>query len=160
MSVGLIYATVADLRGYSLSPLTDDDSYLEKILERAERDVDRNAGYWNVLTNGRKFDPVSMEARKRQALARATCAQAEYRLQMGEAFFIEAVPASVSGDDTNYTGRPPRFGPKAREEMQDAQLIRAGGRTKRNRLAALYPDWAQAPTSRDTSNSFAGEVED
>lgn len=158
--MALVYATVADLTAYSLADLPDGVPYLEKILAIAERDVDRAAGYWGVSEGtGLKFDPILMDASKKGALMRATCAQAEYRLQMGEEFFIEAQPVSTSGDDTNFGGRLPRFGPKAYEELVEARLVRKTGKVAKNRNERSYPDNFLTPLSQTQSNSYRGEFD-
>ncbi len=49
--------------------------------------MDRIAGRWPVYSSGSKFDPI-LTAPQRDALKRATCAAAEYRLVAGEGELI------------------------------------------------------------------------
>lgn len=74
--------------------------------------------------SGLKFDPITrLTAVQRDALKRATCAQAEYRAQMGERFFIEAQYSRVSGPDFSQQGTLPRIGPKVYAELQGFGLL-------------------------------------
>lgn len=76
-------------------------------------------------------------------LLNATCAQAEYRDQMGEDFYIKAQWDSVSGPEFRTTGRLPLIGPKAMRELQGSGLIQYSGRaritTRAGRTYAYMP---------------------
>lgn len=120
------YATVADLRAYA--DLTGgDDADLTRVLLRAERDVDRVVGNQGARPDSQllKFDPASMGARQADALKRGTCAQAEYRIAMGEPFMVKGQHKSVSGPQFSTSGKLPRVGPKVMDEL--APLINRWG---------------------------------
>jgi hypothetical protein len=72
---------------------------------------------------GTRWDIWSIEPFQINCLRRATCAQAEYRDQMGEDFFIRAQYASVTGPEFQTTGQLPLIGPKARRELNGSGLI-------------------------------------
>lgn len=124
------YATQADFEAYVEGWTTSDPAALERLLERAERDVDSAVGRWDRQDNGLKFGTPATDNEQgltdlqKDALARATCAQAEYRLAMGEAFFVEAQPENVSGPDYSQTGALPRIGPKVYDELEGTDLMR------------------------------------
>lgn len=124
------YATATDLADYLsasgvLNHFADADT--EKLLQRAERDVERAAGPGPLLASGLRFDPVSLSSSRRTALMRATCAAAEYRLQVGE-------DALVGGDEMlpselQLVRRAGRQGPKVLEELAGFGLITFSGTT-------------------------------
>ena len=119
-----IYATAADLAPYVADnpdvPMPDDDA-AERLLERAEGDVDRVCGPWPILSTGRKFDPPTLPVTSRVALSRATCAAAEYRLMVGEGELVgdaEYLPAMLT------LVRPAgRISPRMVEELSGFGLI-------------------------------------
>lgn len=122
----MAYATIEDLKAW-----TGDTSLagaeVERALARAEDDIDRAVGAWPIdPATGRKFDPESgdLEAWRYERLRDATCAQAEYRLHMGEAFFTEGQADSVSGPGVSSSGRLPRLSPQAREQLESGGLLR------------------------------------
>lgn len=120
------YATVSDLRAYA--DLTGgDDADLERVLIRAERDVDRVAGNQGARPDSQllKFAPAGMGARQADALRRATCAQAEYRITVGEPFMVKGQHQSVSGPQFSTSGKLPRVGPKVMDEL--APLVNRWG---------------------------------
>jgi hypothetical protein len=82
-----------------------------------------------VFSNGRKFDPPALTAPQRDALTRATCAAAEYRLVTGEGELIGAEDgiASVAGVVTFSRNPVPRVAPKLLEELAGAGLFLASG---------------------------------
>ena len=113
------YATQADFEAYSEGWTTTDPPALERILQRAERDVDRVVGYQGErpAAQALKFVPGTLTTRERDALRDATCAQAEYRVKMGESFFRQGQHRSVSGPQFSTQGQLPRIGPKVWEEL-------------------------------------------
>lgn len=113
------YATQSDFEAYSIGWTTTDPVALEKILEQAERDVDRVLGNMGDRPAAQvlKVVPSELDARDRDALMRATCAQAEYIIQMGPAFFRQGQHQSVSGPKFATTGQLPRIGPRVKEEL-------------------------------------------
>lgn len=127
------YATVSDFEDYSEDWTTTDPAKLEKIIEAAERDVDRILPYQGARPDSQmlKIDPAQLGARDKDALMRATCAQAEYRIQMGAAFFRKAQHQSVSGPQFSTQGTLPRIGPKVTEELASFSRGKASWATVR-----------------------------
>jgi hypothetical protein len=124
------YASQADLEAYIEGWTTDDPDAVERLLERAERDVD------SVLASpvpggrqatGLRLDPDGLPGWQAQALARATCAQAEYRFAMGEEFFVRAQHDRVYGPDFRTDGQLPYIGPKVERELAGTGLARTEG---------------------------------
>ncbi|MEJ7786558.1 MAG: hypothetical protein WKF96_17285 [Solirubrobacteraceae bacterium] len=114
------YASQADLEGYIEGWVTTDPAALERLLERAERDIDTLLGdYDRQPGTDRKLDPAALTTHQAYALRRATCAQAEYRIAMGEEFFVQAQYTYVSGPDFSRRGELPRIGPKVLGELAD-----------------------------------------
>lgn len=147
------YASIAELADYiegwtpSADPAVD-----ERLLQRAQRDVDSACGLWQREDNGLKFgspkttNEKGLSAAQVTALSRATCAQAKYRLHMGEEFFIEAqVP--VQGPDYASTRAIPQIGPETHAELEGTGLKRLTSHIR-------------APHHRVPWYSFAFNVED
>lgn len=129
------YATADEFAEYVEGWETDDEEALLRALNRASLDVDRFVGFaWSVQSNGLRFgdledNPQDLDEGELAALKRATCAQAEYRIEKGEEFFVHDQYESVGGPDFGTKGKLSRFGPKAREELRYSGLKRAvGGR--------------------------------
>lgn len=127
------YAQTSDFEAYVEGWQTDDAGALERVLERAEEDIDDMLSGDYLTVNGRKRDPsVSavnpMTVNEIKYLMRATCAQAEYRIVQGEDFFVQTQYDSVSGPDFSTSGKRPRIGPKTRRELARGRLITATGR--------------------------------
>jgi hypothetical protein len=75
-----VYTSQTDYEAYVEGWVTDNASALLRLLERAERDVDRFlAGERGTGPNGLRVTPSELETWQRQALSRAVCAQAEAR---------------------------------------------------------------------------------
>jgi hypothetical protein len=123
------YAVAADLETYMPTGSGLSGADAEKLLQRSERDVDYVAGNWPLAsqTTGLKFDPTTLADWQKSALNRATCAQAEYRITMGEDFMVKAQYASVQGPDFTVSGRLPFIGPKVIRELVSGGLLRGGG---------------------------------
>lgn len=122
------YATVADFEAYVEGWVTDNAAALERVLLRAERDVDLILGAWDrdPLT-GLKWSPATeLTAVEAAALRDATCAQAEYRIEQGENFFVRSRPETVSGPDftIKVPGGEPYIGPKVWVELARAPRLR------------------------------------
>lgn len=130
------YATQADLEAYIDGLDVSDPAGLEKIIQRAERDIDDLFGPYTPLpATGLKLDPSLLEQWERDALADAVAAQAEHRIILGEAA-IAAAPGrgvtSVRGPDFARTygkggGAPKRYGPKVASEMSRLRHLRPMG---------------------------------
>lgn len=127
------YASVEDFENYVEGWETDDQAALERILERASRDVDRFVGaQYRMQDNGYRFgdltvNPQALTQGQIDAVKRSTCAQAEYRITKGEEWFVEDQYEAVSGPDFATKGKLPRFGPKAREELRNSGIVKATG---------------------------------
>ena len=115
-----VYALGADFPSYVEGWTTTDAVALDRLLERAERDVDGLLGdYARQPATGLKLDPAALTTHQASALRRATCAQAEYRIEMGEEFFVQAQYTYVAGPDFQRRGELPRIGPKVLPELAD-----------------------------------------
>src|SRR5205814_1767544 len=88
-------------------------------------------------TIGRKVDLTSLSPLQEQGLARATCAQVEYRLEMGERFFVRAQRKQTSGPDFSTVGKLPYIGPKVRYELAELGLVQTGARATPGPRAVL-----------------------
>jgi len=132
------YATVGDLRAYTVDsgvglPPVDaaGDAQLDRLLVRAERDVDRQLGFYIIdAATGLKFSPAALTVfpmAQRDALRRATCAQAEFRLAQGEdveGMMIGADDGVAAVGPVSFSRFPvPRIGPKVAEELAGSGLV-------------------------------------
>lgn len=116
-----MYATVEQLKDYTeTGTLTDDE--LAKVLADAHKDINR------AMRRTVDLDVDTIPTGFVTALEEAIKAQAEYRLHVGDEFFINAQYESVSGGDISTEGRLPRIGPKAREALQAVGLLVTTGR--------------------------------
>lgn len=129
--VGAGYASVAEVRDYApeLADRTDEEIMAE--IKKAERDVDWYAGFSGTIDEetGLRFVPLAdLDVRFRSAIARATCAQVQYRFYMGPAFTVDEMQyPEIQGTDQTVT-RPQRMGPGARSEFPSG-LRKLTGRT-------------------------------
>lgn len=98
---------------------------VERLLERAERDVDRVLGpYPPDPATGLKFDPGELTTAQRGALARATCAAAEFVLAQGPELLTGADDGVAAAGSVSYSLRPaPRQAPRLLEELAGHGLI-------------------------------------
>ena len=136
------YADSADLTAYIAGLTFDDESVAEVILANAETDIDSILGGDPVPDGSeRKLDPDDLSWDEARALKRATCAQFEYRLEMGEAFFVRPQFDSVSGPDFSTSGQAPYIGPKAMRELSGSGLMQNTTSVAFKRRNAV-PPWA------------------
>ena len=119
-----IYATKADCLLYTEGLTVTDDAAFDRLIGRAEKDIDSILGGWPIGTNGRKFDPAQLSTSQAQQLQDATCAQVEYRIEMGEAFFVRGQRSREKGPDFELEGKLPRIGPKVADELRSSGLVR------------------------------------
>lgn len=131
------YANIANFEAYVEGWTTTDPAALERILERAERDVDRVLGPLRRRDDtGLKLDPLELTEPHRDALARAVSAQAYHRIKrLGEGTG-GATPAKkrVKGPDfeTEYADGPPvvgngRLAPEVADELEPLDFLRPSG---------------------------------
>ena len=118
------YATADDVRDYVIDyPLPDDDDDIDRIIERAERDIDSlPLPAIGPGLNGLRYDPLDLSTMFRDAINRATCAQTEYRFRMGPKHFATAQYESVTGPDYSVRGTLPIISPQARRELRISGL--------------------------------------
>lgn len=132
------YAQPADLKAYSdLSAIqTMSDPALSDLLEKAEHDIDQTLipPVQFLTVADRKIDPTDLLASQALALQNGTCAQAEYRIVMGEEFFIRGQFIDVTGPGGfTQKGRQPIIGPKVKREMAGSGLMPFGAQASPNR---------------------------
>ena len=131
------YATAADFEAYVEGWDTTDAAALERLLGRAERDIDGLLGYHPIIAaTGRKIDPATLEDWEAEALARAVCAQAEHRHLVTEPALAGATPTPglkrVKGPDFEKeyavsVAAPkaaPYYGRKVRHELLPISHLR------------------------------------
>lgn len=128
MALSTPYAANADFEEFVEGWVTDDTSALTRLLSRSSDDVDSLLGAYEILTTGtwagRKLDPSTLDYAQQRGLIRATCAQGQYRLEMGEAFFVRPQVEEVSGPEFREKGKLPRVSPAAKQELSGLNLIR------------------------------------
>lgn len=134
------YATKEELAAYAAgtaySSRLPAENARDRLLELAELDLDAEAFPILPLHDDpakRKVQPTGdLEARERAALSRATCAQAIYRIEMGDEHFVRAQRQRVSGRAFTAEGKLPIVGPQAERELAAGGLFRlttrVGGR--------------------------------
>lgn len=82
-----------------------------------------------ISVMGRKVNPLEdLTSNQIIALANATSAQVEYKVSMGNNFFVKAQFDTVKGPDFATTGKLPHLGPKVLRELTNTGLIMKGGR--------------------------------
>ena len=77
------YATAAELDAYLLDTpevSAPGGEATERLLQRAERQVDLVVGPWPRFSSGLKFDPALLDTTQQAALSRACCAAAQFLL--------------------------------------------------------------------------------
>ena len=125
------YATRADCLAYTEGLVVTDNAAFDRLIERAERDVDRvlRVDHRDGRTGGVKVPDVGeLDGRKGEGLTRATCAQVEYRVALGEEALRTRQPKRVSGPEftvEHATEQDARSAPKMLEELQRVGLLRA-----------------------------------
>lgn len=125
------YATQEEFEAYVEGWTTTDAPALERLLVRAERDIDAILGDpASVQANGLKFgDPkganeLALTTHQVAQLSRATCAQGYYRfLKESEDFFFEGQLDFVSGPDFSTRGTLPRISPQTLVELRLGGLL-------------------------------------
>jgi hypothetical protein len=121
------YATRNDCLSYTagLTIVAGEEAAFDKLIERAEQDVDEACGDWPLLpVILRKFDAAALSAVQKEALKRATCAQVEFRITLGDQHFRSAQHAKVRGPEFSVEGQLPRIGPKTMRELAGSGLVK------------------------------------
>lgn len=137
-----IYCTPTDLRDYGVLEGGSDDD-LETIIARAEMDLDQRAfTTWprDPDPTKRKFDPAGLDDVERDEVKRACCAQAEYRIEMGQEHFVRAQRYRVSRRGSSTEGKLPIIGPQVWAELRNSTLLRQTTRTG-GRRGSRSPGW-------------------
>lgn len=136
------YATADQLRDYTgkdEAALPDPEALL--LLQKAEGDIDSVAVVGRpTLDSGRRFDPEQLDDVELNCLMLSTCAQAEYRLEMGASFFIRGQHEEVSGPEFSTKGKLGRIGPQTMRELSATQLVKMTTTTA-NRRGDFDPTW-------------------
>lgn len=129
------YATQADFEAYVEGWTTEDAAALERLLQRAERDVDRLlSGVRGTGVGGLKLIPADLETWQAEALARAVCAQGEYAITMGDEFLVRDQYDEAQGPQFRQKGKLSRIGPKVWIELDGVGLLAGSGRYARTTL--------------------------
>jgi hypothetical protein len=100
---GLAYAAPVDLRArLELTDAELTDAAATRLLERAERRLDRLAGAWPIRPNGRKFDPAGLPSLYSTTIREATLDLAEAEQRNPDAYTPPAA-GTISGPDFTLT---------------------------------------------------------
>lgn len=130
---GPAYATIEDLTAYLRedgipTARIPDDEAAERLLARAEREVDRAIGGPPHPTRRRRLEPSLLTAAQAEALARATCAQASFLLEQRPRTLIGADDGLTSIGELAFSARPlPRLGARVLEELAGFGLLARSG---------------------------------
>lgn len=129
------YAVRADFEAYVEGWTTTDNAALDRLLARAERDIDAILGPIPISplsTTGLKLDPTILKTWEKEALARAVCAQAYYRYLTTDASIAAGrVTAKERGPDFEVDygqagagGNVPQYGQRVRTELAPIRHLR------------------------------------
>lgn len=131
---GLYYADPDDVRVWlGLTSAQLSDAVLERPIILAQYDIDAACGGWSVYEDtGLKFasddtDDV-LEDWQLILLTRATCAQVEYRLSMGDEFMVKEQYETQSGPGYSTSGQLRKVAGQAYTFLRQAGLLRLQGR--------------------------------
>lgn len=134
MSMTLLYTSNAAFEAYVPGWVTDSSAALTKLLIRAQRDIDAILGpIPRSQTTGLKLDPSTLRDWEAEALSNAVCAQAEFRLAVGEDTLAAGRATSqeqgpdfkVMYSDAAAKGAPaPRYGQKVSIELEPIRHLR------------------------------------
>lgn len=121
------YASIQDLVLYSEAVMAPESGSAEelrllRIIERAESQIDGIIMWRGPRdeANHRRVRVADLEPWDRECLKAATCAQAEYRVLMGEEFFASGQYARTIGPDFEVHGVMPVIGPRVWQELDGA----------------------------------------
>lgn len=146
------YATEAELVAYAAGtsyaarlPAVAADR--NRLLELAEHEIDQALGAGGRQTTGTALllsaaDVAALPGEDKAALSRSTCAQALYRIEMGDDFFVRAQREKVSGRNFSADGKLPIVGPGAWRELTYSDLLELTTNTSgRGRQRASDVGW-------------------
>lgn len=124
-----VYATAEDLAAYAIedelpeAKIPTGDA-ADCLLERAERDVDRAIGGPPHPDRRRRLDPGTLTDPQREALTRATCAQASFLIaQRPRTLVGQDDRVAVAGPLTFADRAFPRLGARVLEELAGYGLL-------------------------------------
>lgn len=131
-----MYATPDEVRDYLgvVERQMPDDTLTQPIV-RAQRDIDIACGRWLPYDDtGLKFESsmmiVPLTDAESGALMRATCAQVEYRLTVGDDFMIREQYATQSGPGYGTTGTLKKVTGVAYAALQPYGFLKLTGRVQ------------------------------
>jgi hypothetical protein len=118
-----VYCDQDDFEDYVEGWETTDPDGLDRLLYRAQMDVNRLLIGIPDRDTGLRVNPARLSVYQANELANAVCAQAEYRNAMGEDFFRRNEPRSIQGPDFSKQGRSGYYGDKVFAHLRDAGLL-------------------------------------
>lgn len=136
--MALVYTTRSDFEGYVPGWTTDNGTALDALLERAQRDVDAYLGPLQPsYETGLKLDPSTLRDWEADALSRAVCAQARYRLAFDEDRLVvgrsvkseEGPDFKVEYSDSGAAATGSLIGPQVAVELAPIRHLRRLGAT-------------------------------
>ncbi len=142
---GIYYTTFSKVRNWlGVTENQLSDAVLTRPVKLAQHDIDAACGGWaSHLDTGLKFSteideylPV-LDADKEELLSKATCAQVEYRMTMGDDFMVKEQYEAQSGPSYSTTGKLRKVCGTAYTFLRQAGLLRLTGKTS-NRPADRY----------------------
>lgn len=128
------YATASELRSYiGVDSTALPDATANGLIEKAEKDIDSVAVVDRPINEatGLRFAPASLSTSEARILRRATCAQAEFRREMGSEFFVRGQYEEVTGPDYSTKGRLGSIGPQVWRELAGTGFIRLSTTTQK-----------------------------
>lgn len=134
------YATEAELVAYAAGTayaarLPGQAGDRTRLIELAEADLDQEAFLISAVDEetGRKLVVGDLDDTEESSLSRATCAQAIYRIEMGDEHFVRAQRQRVSGRGFTKEGKLPIVGPQATRELVGGNLLQLSTSVGRRR---------------------------
>lgn len=137
------YATAAQLRTYiGVDSTVLPDADANALLTKAERDIDSIAIIDRPVdeVTGLRFNPTSLSTVEALTLQRATCAQAEYRREMGNEFFVRGQYQKTTGPNYSTEGKLGTIGPATWRELNGNGFIKLTTTT-----AGYRQEWRPQP---------------
>jgi hypothetical protein len=124
------YATVEEMRDYAedilrTHELSEDDAVVERLLLRAERDVDLAIGGEPHPATARRLDPSKLTDPQTEALMRATCAAAVFRVRQRESNLVGSDDGVSTAGSVTFarSNTLPRRSPVMIEELEGFALL-------------------------------------